>query len=252
MSKDEDSPFYPDRSAKVRAYLETKEVHALQNAATNLRDRLLIRLLSHLGCRITEALSISVDDIDFSNSTISILHLKTGMKLSCPHCGVGISKNHSFCPKCGVEVTEAVAKEIEHRRQRILPVDIKTLAMIKEYVERGGPVKRNGRELVFGINRHRAWQIIKECANRAGLPKLVNPETGRVHNVSPHRLRDFLAVRAMKVNDSGDGLRLLQEHLGHQSFNTTAKYRKVSGQKHKDWYLKLWDSEEDDNSKTQT
>jgi len=30
----------------------------------------------------------------------------------------------------------------------------------------------------------------------------------------------------MKHDGSGDGLRLLQEHLGHANFNTTAKYRK--------------------------
>ena len=49
------------------------------------------------------------------------------------------------------------------------------------------------------------------------------------------------AVHAMKVNDSGDGLRLLQEHLGHASFDTTAKYRKVAGEELRDWYQKLWD-----------
>jgi hypothetical protein len=44
-------------------------------------------------------------------------------------------------------------------------------------------VIQGGKRLIFGINRHRAWQIIKECAEKAGLPKLVNPETGRVHNL---------------------------------------------------------------------
>jgi integrase len=39
------------------------------------------------------------------------------------------------------------------------------------------------------------------------------------------------------------GQRLLQEHLGHASFNTTAKYRKVSGKEHRDWYKKLWKEE---------
>ena len=131
-------------------------------------------------------------------------------------------------------------KEQEHRRQRVLPVDSQTLDMLKEYVQRGGPVVKEGKTLIFGINRHRAWQIVKECAQKAGLPKLVNPETGRVHNVSPHRLRDAFAVHAVKLDDSGDGLRLLQEHLGHQSFNTTAKYRKVSGKEHRDWYQRLW------------
>ena len=236
----------------MKAYLDPEEVTLMENAATNLRDRLLMRLLSHLGCRITEALTIGVEDIDFGNSAVSIVHLKTRLKLSCPKCGSGISGGHMFCPKCGERVLEAVAKELEHRRQRMLPIDSGTLAMLEEYVERGGPVERNGKKLIFGINRHRAWQIVKECAERAGLPKLVNPETGRVHNVSPHRLRDAFAVRAVKVNDTGDGLRMLQEHLGHASFNTTALYRKVSGKEHKDWYLKLWDNEEDDNSKTET
>ncbi len=232
-----------------KVYLEADEVKRLEKAATNLRDRLLIRLLSHLGCRITEALNIVVEDIDFSSSTVTIQHLKMRMKLSCPHCGAGISGGHTFCPKCGTKVLETIVKELEHRRQRVLPIDSGTLAMLKEYVERGGPVERNGKKLIFGINRHRAWQIIRECAERAGLPHLVNPETGRVHNVSPHRLRDAFAVHAVKVNDSGDGLRLLQEHLGHAGFTTTARYRKVSGEEHKDWYQKLWGNEENDNSK---
>ena len=131
---------------------------------------------------------------------------------------------------------------MQHRRQRVLPVDEETLNLIRDYIERGGPVDRNGRSFLFGINRHRAWQIIKECAERTGLPKLANPETGKLHNVSPHKLRDAFAVNAVKHNDSGDGLRLLQEHLGHQSFNTTAKYRKVAGEEHREWYDKLWEA----------
>jgi integrase/recombinase XerD len=131
-------------------------------------------------------------------------------------------------------------KEEEHRRQRVLPIDSQTLGMLKEYIQRGGPILRGGKRFIFGVNRHRAWQIVKECAERAGLPKLVNPETGRVHNVGPHKLRDAFAVHAVKLNDTGDGLRLLQEHLGHASFNTTARYRKVSGKELKEWYQKLW------------
>jgi len=131
-------------------------------------------------------------------------------------------------------------KEQEHRRQRVLPIDNETLCMLKEYIRRGGPVLRGGKRVIFGINRHRGWQIIKECAKRAGLPDLVNPETGRIRGVSPHRLRDAFSVHAMKLDNSGDGLRLLQEHLGHASFDTTAKYRKIAGEEHREWYLKLW------------
>ena len=224
----------------MKTYLNPDEVAAMEKAASNLRDKLFIRLLFHLGCRVSEALSIGVDDIDIANRTVRIQHLKIRLLSSCPHCSSQLSCNHSFCPKCGKEVAEIVSKAKEHRRQRTLPLDSATLSMLKEYIERGGPVVRNGRRLIFGINRHRAWQIVKECAGKVGLPKLVNPETGRVHNVSPHRLRDAFAVHAVKTNDTGDGLRLFQEHLGHQSFNTTARYRKVSGEEQKQWYEKLW------------
>lgn len=231
----------------TKAYLESGEIQRLEKEATNMRDKLLIRLLFHLGCRVSEALSLKVEDINFTQGTITIQHLKSRIQLSCPRCNARLAKSHSFCPRCGARVERAVAKEKEHRRMRVLPLDRDTLEVLKDYIKRGGPVSRNGKNLVFGINRHRAWQIIKECAERAGLPNLINPETGKVHSVSPHRLRDAFAVHAMKRDDSGDGLRLLQEQLGHVSFNTTARYRKVAGEELKDWYNKLWEKEAEPN-----
>jgi len=225
----------------MKVYVEPHEVVLIENATTNLRDKLLIRLLFHLGCRVSEALALAVEDIDFNHGTITIQHLKASLKLSCTECGQRLGRSHMFCPKCGVKVTKAQVEQLERRRQRVLPVDSDTLGTLREYVRRGGPVLRDGKRLIFGINRHRGWQIVKGCAERANLPKLVNPETGRIHNVSPHKLRDAFAIRAVKMDDSGDGLRLLQQHLGHASFNTTAKYRKVSGEEHKEWYQKLWE-----------
>lgn len=226
-----------------KSYIEPIEVKRLEMAALYLRDRILIRCLFHQGLRITEALSLEPKDVDFNAATITIQHLKLRIKLNCPQCGARLGKSHAFCPKCGERVAEAVTKEQEHRRIRTLPIDRETLDMLKEYVERGGPVTRNGKTLIFGINRHRAWQIVRECSKRADLSKLVNPESGKVHGVSPHRLRDAFAVHAVKLDDSGDGLRLLQEHLGHASFNTTAKYRKVAGEELKNWYDNLWQKE---------
>jgi len=229
----------------MKAYLEPEEVALMEKAATCFRDRLLIRLLFRLGCRVSEALALGVEDVDSAQSAVTIQHLKSRLRLSCPKCGARLGRSHTFCPRCGEKVEEALSQEQEHRRVRTLPVDGDTLEMLKEYIQRGGPVARQGKRLIFGINRHRAWQIVRECAERAGLPDLVNPETGKRHGVSPHRLRDAFACHAVKLDDSGDGLRLLQEHLGHVSFNTTAKYRKVAGEEHKQWYQKLWSQETD-------
>jgi len=85
-------------------------------------------------------------------------------------------------------------------------------------------------------------QVVRECARKAGIPNLISPESGRMRGASPHRLRDAFSVHAMKLNDTGGGLRLLQEHLGHASFNTTAKYRKIAGTEHRMWYDRLWDN----------
>jgi integrase/recombinase XerD len=222
----------------TKAYLEPEEIILMEKAATNLRDKILIRLLFRLGCRISEALTLKVGDIDFSQETVTIQHLKTRLKVTCAQCGTKLGRSHTYCPGCGMKVDKAVTEEKEHRRLRTLPVDSDTLEMLADFIKRD---KTQG--LIFRINRNRGWQIIRDCAEKAGLPKLINPETGKVHNVSPHRLRDAFAVHAVKLNDSGDGLRLLQEHLGHQSFNTTAKYRKVAGEEHREWYQHLWEKD---------
>jgi len=224
----------------TKAYLEVNEVQSLEQAATNLRDRLLIRIPFRLGCRISEALALTVQDIDLEQGTITIEHLKARLKLSCPHCNARLGKSHAFCPRCGARVEQAVVQQREHRRVRTLPIDGDTLKMLRDYIRRGGPVSQKGRMLIFGINRHRAWQIVRDCAEKAGLPSLANPETGRVHNVSPHRLRDAFAVMAVQRDDSTDSIRMLQEQLGQASIGTTMRYRKVAGEELKDWYTRLW------------
>lgn len=235
----------------LKAYLIPEDVERLEKAATNWRDRLLVRLLFRLGCRVSELLTVAISDIDFALGTITIKHLKVRLRINCPSCGFRLGRGHTYCPGCGSAVKDVVTAEQEHRKVRILPLDKESLDMLNEYIKRGGLVKQGERCLLFGINRHRVWQIVRELAEKAGLPKLINPETGRLHNVSPHRLRDSFAVNAVKVDDSGDGLRLLQEHLGHASFNTTAKYRKVAGEEHRQWYLKLWDRKTNGNATPQ-
>jgi integrase/recombinase XerD len=51
-------------------------------------------------------------------------------------------------------VERAIAQAKEHRRMRTLPIDGETLEMLEDYIRRGGPVTRNGTELIFGIKRH--------------------------------------------------------------------------------------------------
>ena len=227
-----------------RAYLEPEEVALLEAAAPSLRDILLIRLLFRPGCRVSEVLGVEVDHVDFDQGTMRIEHLKARIHLACPSCGARLGKTHAFCPQCGRKVDTPRVKEQEHRRVRDVPLDRETLEMLREYIDRGGPVMRSGKQLLFGINRNRAWQVVRECAERAGVGPLVNPDNGRLRGVSPHRLRDAFAVMAVQHDDSTDGVRMLQEQLGHQNIGTTMKYRKIAGQELREWYEGLWERKE--------
>ena len=60
----------------MKSYLEPEEITLIEQAASNLRDRILIRLLFKLGCRISEALALEVEDVDFTSGTVTIS--KTG------------------------------------------------------------------------------------------------------------------------------------------------------------------------------
>ena len=223
-----------------KTYLIPEEVNQLKEAASNPRDRLLTTVLFRFGCRISEALALTVDDFDFTRKMVTIKHLKSRTKLKCPGCKSDLSLSAVYCPKCGNKVESAVKEVKERRKQRELPLDESIISLLRQYLESGGGVVRDGKRLLFGINRHRAWQIIKNMAEKASLGSIINVETGKLHHVSPHKLRDAFAVHAVKCNDTGDGLRMLQEHLGHASFNTTAKYRKIAGEEHHKWYQELW------------
>lgn len=90
----------------MKAYLEPEEVAMMEKAASNLRDKILIRLLFRLGCRVSEALGLTVEDIDFSRGTVTIIHLKRRVNLSCANCGARLGVSHTYCPKCGIKIDE--------------------------------------------------------------------------------------------------------------------------------------------------
>jgi len=129
----------------TKIYLELEQIEQLEEIATNLRDRLLIRLLFRLGCRVSEALAIGVEDIDSSNGTIMIKHLKRRIRYSCPECKTSLATRHRYCPGCGVEITSAQRNEMEHHRRRSLPIDKETLDLLEDYIKRGGAVSRNNK-----------------------------------------------------------------------------------------------------------
>ena len=218
----------------MKAYLTPEEVERMAQAATCVRDELLVRMLFWGSCRVSEALGVRVEDVNHTQGTLTIQHLKTRIMLSCPYCNTRLSRAAKFCPGCGKDIPAPLRKEQEMHRIRTIPLEKRTMDRLVDFIRRD---KTQG--LIFKIGRMQAQKIVKDCARKAGVEDLVNPETGKVRGASPHRLRDAFAIMAVQHDDSTDAIRMLQEHLGHQSIATTMKYRKISGKELTEWYQNL-------------
>ncbi len=120
----------------MKVYLTPEEVERMAQAATCLRDGLLIRLLFWGSCRVSEALGIEVDDVNAAQGTVTIKHLKVRTRLLCPHCGTRVSRTARFCPGCGKEVPEPLRKEQEMHRVRTIPLEKRTMDRLVDFIRR--------------------------------------------------------------------------------------------------------------------
>jgi len=227
----------------TKEYLIPEDTSLIEDAALCLRDKLLIRLLRRLGCRVGEVMGLEVKHFDFPRRQVRIEHEKERRSLYCPHCHqegrkpeTRLAKTHKFCPICTQSVEQPIIKITKVPRLRKIPVDKDTLELVRQYIKGGGVTELNGKKLLFARTRQWAWGIVVDCAKRAGFDQLENPENERKHHVSPHKFRDAFAINAIKKRPNLDDARLLQELLGHSSINTTLRYRKVAGTELQEFY----------------
>jgi integrase/recombinase XerD len=169
-----------------------------------LRDRALLELLYGTGARISEAVSLDVDDLDLTGRPGS-----GGMPAAVRLAGKG-------------------------GRQRIVPVGTFARQALDAYLVRARPVlaasaRAGGPSPAVFLNarggrltRQGAWGALRAAASRAGLDQ-----------VSPHMLRHSFATHLL---DGGADVRVVQELLGHASVSTTQVYTLVTVDKLREVY----------------
>ena len=156
-----------------------------------LRDAALLELLYGTGARITELVSLDVDDV----STLS-RDPDAGLRLF----GKG-------------------------RKERIVPVGSYARAALDAWLVRGRPAMMEGARgntpALFvntrgaRLSRQSAWAVLREQADRAGITAEIGPHTLR-HSFATHQ------------RDGGADDRVVQELLGHTSVATTQIYTLVT------------------------
>ena len=210
-----------------------KQLDRLIATARNPRDKAYVSTLGKTGMRISELTKLKVTDIDFKGGPLTILHLKERVKFKCLDCGELLGKRHLFCPGCGNKVSQAIREKVEQRRQRTIPIDDDTLALIKKYLKWRRQFPYRG-PLLFPFTRQRGWQLTERIGRRAGISGL-----------HPHSFRHFLATTWVAKGLDTKKLQLL---LGHANISTTMAYVDTNFEALQSEYKKLWESNDDEGS----
>ncbi|WP_328858114.1 site-specific tyrosine recombinase XerD [Williamsia herbipolensis] len=165
----------PKAARRLPKSLPVDEVIAILEAAggsgpsetpRTLRDRALMELLYSCGARISEAVSLDIEDVTSETGAV-LLRGKGG-------------------------------------KERLVPVGGPALEALDAYLVRGRPAlvskfnpalflnSRGGR-----LSRQSAWQVLADSAQRAGLDKAVSPHTLR-HSFATHLLDGGADVRVVQ------------------------------------------------------
>ncbi|MFD1719231.1 site-specific tyrosine recombinase XerD [Georgenia deserti] len=192
----------PPTSRRLPKAVPVEQVEALLEAASvgegavPLRDRALLEVLYGTGARISEAVGLSVDDLDLDGEVAAVRLFGKG------------------------------------RKERVVPVGRYAVDALQAYLVRGRPeLARAGRgnAAVFlntrgnPLSRQSAWAVLQTAAGRAGLTE----------HLSPHTLRHSFATHLLA---GGADVRVVQELLGHASVTTTQIYTQVTVQTMREVY----------------
>jgi integrase/recombinase XerD len=194
------APKLPDRLPKALTIAQVESLLAATDGdePATLRDRALLELLYATGARVSEAVSLNVDDLVGEQGTTDLVRLF----------GKG-------------------------SKQRIVPVGSYARAALDAYLVRSRPLLSvRGRAtpaLFLGmrgarLSRQNAWLVIRAAAQRAQLDV----------EVSPHSLRHSFATHQLQ---GGADVRVVQELLGHASVAATQIYTRVTADALRDMYV---------------
>jgi integrase/recombinase XerD len=163
------------------------------------RDLALIELLYATGARISEAVGLSIGEIDIEARLVRLYGKGSKERIVPFGSSAAAALDDWFSPS---------------GRARLVPDQWRTRGDAEAVFLN----RRGGR-----LTRQAAWLVIKKYGARAGIGD----------DLSPHVLRHSCATHLL---DHGADLRVVQEMLGHASISTTQIYTKVSQERLWDVY----------------
>lgn len=199
-------------------FLDKQQLTQLLNLLAekeSFQTYLMFHVLAYTGLRKGELLTLTWEDIDFTNNAISVS--KTGYYLN---------------GKPSITTTKT------KKSTRTLSIDPSTTAMLKHWkthqkktlFSRGIPAKRNVNQLVFSNHKN---ELMRNMLLNDVLKKYSE------FNITPHGFRH---THASLLFEAGATIKQVQERLGHTSINTTMEiYTHVTKEAEKESAQKFLD-----------
>lgn len=157
--------------------------------AVLLRDKALMEFLYATGSRVSEAVGIDFDDLDFDDHVVRLTGKGSKQRL--------VPVGGRACEAITIYFNEGRGI-LEHRATGALE-------------RRAVFLNKRGRRL----SRQSVWQIVKDAGERAHIDRPLHPHTLR-HSFATHLIQ------------GGADVRTVQELLGHASVTTTQIYTHIS------------------------
>ena len=182
--------------------------------------------------RVSELTSIRTESIDLESKQVFIRKLKIKRVKNCSSCSYTSGHKTKFCPGCGQDISmiEPIDSNSTRTRRRLVNFSEETSLLVGLYLKTLNadspwlfPSPRDPSE---SLHSETVRIMVQESAKKVGLGGKIldHPEFDSKHAVSPHRLRDALAVAEFKKNPTLEGIRVIAYKLGHSNPETTYKH----------------------------
>jgi integrase/recombinase XerD len=159
------------RLPKALSYSDVERLLAATGdleSAVGLRDRALLELLYGTGARVTEAVSLDVDDVDLTSLSVTVV-------------GKG---DHQRRLPLGGYASRAIDEYLVRGRPALATLGRGTARMFLNL--RGAP-----------LSRQSAWGVIRDAAERAGIAASVSPHSLR-HSFATHLIERGADIRVVQ------------------------------------------------------
>lgn len=206
---------------------------ALRSPITGSSARLLFEFMEDSGLRVTEALHVRKQDLDFRTRILTVIHPKSESKCPCSQWKYASVYNRTrvleyadpSCDKC-----HGKGKYKKPQKTTITP---RLVAKLLQYTE-----KMKDDELLWPVSRQSVWRWGKKAGEKAGINIFQQKDNVLIEGIFPHLFRALCSKRTTALaKDDKYKDALVACKMRHSYKTVTDRYTKITIN-----YLISWES----------